>query len=39
MTAASLVPLAGCHDIGPYPESEIPYDRKAYWLFLELDLH
>ncbi len=39
MTAAhALYRSRGFHDIGPYPESEIPDERKAYWVFMRLDL-
>lgn len=36
--AQVLYRASGFDDIAPYPESEIPDELKAYWVFMERDL-
>jgi GNAT superfamily N-acetyltransferase len=36
--AHALYHAAGFHDIGPYPESEIPEAYREHWVFMERDL-
>jgi GNAT superfamily N-acetyltransferase len=36
--AHTLYRSCGFHEIAPYPESEIPVEYQAYWVYMEKDL-